>query len=168
MSWRSNTPTVCVSTDQVHGTTTAATHCVNVILAPAAKAVEDRSASRFECLRHLVEAIERNEWCAEATHVVAVVVLEIINTPRSKAFRILSLVVERSSISCTSEFSSARVHAEQQILVVQSVRYSEHAVWELGLVDDEVAVVATAARPAVIEHDVVVAEITKAVVYKQL
>ena len=144
------------------------TYCVYVVLPPAAKAVEDRPSGCFERFCHLVEAIERDDWCAKASHVVAVVVLEIVDAPRSKALRILCLVVERSSISCTREFSGARVHAEQQILVVQSVRYSEHAVWELGFVDYEVAVVATPARPAVVEDDVVVAEILQAVIYQEL
>lgn len=143
-------------------------YCVYIILSPAAKTVEDRSSCCLECLGHLIEAIERDEWCAKAAHVVAVVVFEIIDAPGSKALRILCLVVERSSIACTRELSGTRIHAEQQIFVVQSVGHSEHAVWELGLVDYEVAVITTSARPAVIEDDVVVAEITQAVIDQEL
>jgi hypothetical protein len=51
---------------------------------------------------------------------------------------------------------------------VQSVGHGKHAVWELGLVDYEVAIVAASARPAIVENDVVVTEISEAVIDQQL
>ena len=168
MNWRSMVPTAPVSIYQVGGKSTESTYCVYIILSPATKAVENRSSSCFERLRHLVEAIERYDGCAEAAHVIAVVVLEIVDAPGSKALRILCLVVKRSGISCTCEFPGTRVHAEQQILVVQSVRHSEHAIREFHFIDHEVAVIATSARPAVIKDDVIVAEIPETVVDQQL
>lgn len=143
-------------------------YCVYIILSPAAKTVEDRPSSCFERLGHLVEPVKGDKWCAKPAHVVAVVVFEIVDAPGSKALRILCLVVERSSIACTRELSGTRIHAEQQIFVVQSVGHSEHAVWELGLVDYEVAIVATSTGPAVVEDDIVVAQIPQPVVYQQL
>lgn len=144
------------------------TYCVYVILPPATKTVQNRPPSCLERLSHLVEAVERDDGSAEAAHVVAIVVLEIVDAPGGKALRILCFIVKRSSVSRTCEFSGTRVHAEQQILVVQSVGHSEHAVRELGLVDYEVAIIATPARPAVVQDDVVVAEIPQAVIDQQL
>jgi len=86
---------------------TGATYSVYIILSPAAKAVEDRPSGRLERLGHLVEAVEGDDGGAEAAHVVAVIVLEVVDAPGSKALRILCLVVERTSISCTCEFSGA-------------------------------------------------------------
>lgn len=54
---------------------------MNVVLSPAAKTVQDRPPSSFESFRHLVEPVERDDRRSEATHVVAIVVLEVVDAP---------------------------------------------------------------------------------------
>lgn len=147
---------------------TVEAYCVYIVLSPATKAVEDRPSGCLERLGHLVEAVEGDDGCAETAHVVAIVVFEIVDTPGSKALCILCFVVKRSSISCASHFASTRVHAKQQILIMQFVGNSEHAIREFRFVDYEVAVVATSARPAIIKDDVIAAEIPETVVDQKL
>lgn len=54
---------------------------VHIVFTPAAEAVENRSASVFESFCHFVEAVEGYDGGAEAAHVVAVVVLQVVDAP---------------------------------------------------------------------------------------
>lgn len=51
---------------------------------------------------------------------------------------------------------------------MQPLRDSIHAVREFGLIDNEIAIITTSYRPAVIENNVVVAKVSKAVIDQQL
>jgi hypothetical protein len=137
---------------------------VYVVFSPAAETVENGPSRSLEGFRHLVESVERDDGCSKATHVIAVVVLQVVHAPRGEARCVLRLIVKRSSVTCTSQFASTRVHAKQQVLVVQSVRHSVHTVRELGFVDDQISIIASSARPAIIENYVVIAEVSEPVV----
>jgi hypothetical protein len=142
----------------------AGAYSVYVVFSPAAQTVKYGSSSSLEGFRHLVESVERDDWCSEAAHVIAVVILQVIHTPRCEARCVLRLIVKGSSVACASQFAGARVHTKQKVLVVESVGHSVHAIWELGFVDDQISIIASSARPAVIENNVVVAEVSEPVV----
>lgn len=118
---------------------------MHVVLSPATQAVQDRPSRSLERLGHLIEAVERHNRRPKPPHMITIIILQIIDTPRSKALRILRLPVQRARIPRASHLPGAGVHAEQQILVVQFVRHGQHPIGKLLLVDDEVAVVAAAA-----------------------
>jgi hypothetical protein len=51
---------------------------------------------------------------------------------------------------------------------VQSIGDSVHTVRELGFVDDQISIIASPARPAVIKDYVVVTEVSQSVIDQQL
>lgn len=61
------------------------------------------------------------------------------------------------TISCAGIFTSTRVHAKEQILLMQSACYALHAFRKLGLVDNEISIISAAFRPAIVQNDIVVA-----------
>jgi len=110
-----------------------ATHGVDVILAPAAQAVQNGPARLLERLGHFIVAVKRDKRRPHASHVVAVVVLEVVDAPGCEALGVLRLVVERSryspaasasrtpwsatrlarlTVSRAGHLAGARVHAE--------------------------------------------------------
>lgn len=71
-------------------------YSVDIVLAPAAQAVQDGPSRLLDGLCHGVEAVKRHERRAEAAHVVAVVVLEVVDTPVGETLRVGLFVIERS------------------------------------------------------------------------
>lgn len=51
---------------------------------------------------------------------------------------------------------------------MQSVRDSIHALRKLRLINNEVAIITASSRPAVVENDVIIAKVSKAVIDQQL
>jgi hypothetical protein len=82
------------------------THSVRIVLTPVAQTVKDVLSRSFESLGHGVEALKGDERSAKATHVVAVVVFEIINAPVGKALGIILFMIQRTSYTRLEDASN--------------------------------------------------------------
>lgn len=76
-------------------------YSVDIVLAPAAQAVEDGPTRLLNGLCHGVEAIEGYKGRAEAAHVIAVVVLEVVDAPVGETLSVGIFVVEGSGYIST-------------------------------------------------------------------
>jgi hypothetical protein len=66
---------------------------VHKVFSPVAQVEEYVLSGCLERIRHGLEAIERNGWRADATHVVTAVILKHVNAPICEALRIIDFVV---------------------------------------------------------------------------
>jgi hypothetical protein len=80
---------------------------VYVVLSPTAQTVENGPSRSLEGFRHLIETVERDDGCSETTHMIAVVVLQVVDAPRREARGVLSFVIQGSSVTGTGQLASA-------------------------------------------------------------
>jgi hypothetical protein len=101
------------------------------ILSPVAHGVQDRSSCIIQRLTHLLVPIERQLRRSSTAFVVAVIVLEVVDTPRCVRLRIDLLVIKRAEPATASVYASGRIDAELESEVVHLVREVFDAVREL-------------------------------------
>jgi hypothetical protein len=93
------------------------------------------------------------------THVEAIIILEIINSPTSKCVCVYSLIPQTPGIASTGVLPSVRVHAKTQPKGVEIVGHSSHAAGEFGGVSNERIVVAWVppTTPAIVQNHIMIA-----------
>jgi hypothetical protein len=80
---------------------------VYVVLSPTAQTVENGPSRNLEGFRHLIETVERDDGCSEAAHVITIIVLQVVHTPRCEARGVLRLIIQGSSVSSAGQLASA-------------------------------------------------------------
>lgn len=66
---------------------------MHVILAPIAQAVKYWPLGSVQCIRHHFKAIKRYLWCAKTSHMVAVVVFEVVDPKSCEGLRVVFLKI---------------------------------------------------------------------------
>ncbi len=79
-----------------------------LVISPVAQRVQDGTPSCVQSIRHGFIAIIAQHRCARLTHIVAVVVFQVVNAPIGKGLRIDFLVTKTTRVACTCVLKSLR------------------------------------------------------------
>ena len=129
-----------------------------LLFTPIAKGEEDVTISGGERISHGSVSHSPGD-----SVIVAVVVLEVVNTPACPVQSVNLLVIEAASTTSACHGAGTGVNTELEVLSMDVVSQMLHAFREGNIIDDEVAIRSSFfLHPAVIEVDVVVPKFVKA------
>jgi len=129
----------------------------DILITPVTDWIENISSSGIECQSHVRVSIE--SW---NTLIIAIVVLEVVDSPFSVHLSILGFVSETARISLASLRSSRRIDSKLESFRMNIVSDSLHSIWKGNHVWHQIAgCISFLTLPTIINIDVFIAHSLK-------